>query len=84
MAMLDSVTVKNFTFPVFHLQIGLGNDVLSNLLDSIDSGVEKLSIREEVAHNTLVTLNQFTLKFGKTAKYGMSMMVLCCNTKVYS
>ena len=68
MEMLDSVTVKNFTFPVFHLQIGLGNDVLSNLLDSIDSGVEKLSIREEVAHNTLVTVNKVITKWRQDRK----------------
>ena len=63
--MWDSVPVKSFIVPVFHLQIGLINDFLKNLLDFIDSDVEKLSTGEEGARNTLVTLNQFTTKIWK-------------------
>ena len=58
MEMWDSVSVINFIVPVLHLQIGIGNDVLNNLLDFIDSDVEKLYTGEELAHNKLVTLNQ--------------------------
>ena len=55
--MWDSETVKNFIVPVLHIQIGLGNYVLSQLLGFIDSDVEKLYIGEEVARNTLVKVN---------------------------
>ena len=58
MAIWDSVPVKNFIVPVLHIQIGLGNYFLKNLLDYIDSDVQKLSTGEEVARNTLVTVNQ--------------------------
>ena len=44
--------------PVLHLQIGLGNDVLRNLLGFVDSDVGKLSTGEEGDYNTLVSLNQ--------------------------
>ena len=43
LVMWDSVPVKNFIVPVLHLQIGIGNDVLSNLLDLVKSDVDKLS-----------------------------------------
>ena len=43
MEIWKSVPVKNFIVPLIHLQIGLGNYVLNNLLDFIDSGVENLS-----------------------------------------
>ena len=62
MEMWDSVSVINFIVPVLHLQIGIGNDVLNNLLDLIDSDVEKLYTGEELAHNKLVTLNQVITK----------------------
>ena len=62
MEMWDIVLVKNFIDPVLHIQIGLGNDVLSNLLDLIDSYVEKLSTGDEVARNTLVKVNQVISK----------------------
>ena len=58
MAMWESASVKDFIVPVLHLQIGLGNYVLNKLLDFIESDLEKLSIAEEVDHNTLVTWNQ--------------------------
>ena len=58
MAMLDSVLVNNFIVTVINIQIVLGDDVLSNLIDFIDYDVENLSIGDEVAHNTLVTDNQ--------------------------
>ena len=62
MEMWDSVSVKNFVVPVLHLQIGLGNDVKNNLLDFIDSDVDKLFTDEEMARNTMVTLNQIITK----------------------
>ena len=58
----DSVPVKNLIVPVLHLQIGLGYDVLNNLIDFIDYDVQKLSTCEEVARNALVTFNQFNVK----------------------
>ena len=58
MEIWKSVPVKNFIVPLIHLQIGLGNYVLNKLLDFIESDLEKLSIDEEVDHNTLVTWNQ--------------------------
>ena len=60
--MLDSFLVKNFIFPVLHIQIGHGNDILRNLLDFIEYDVEKLSTGEEGYFNTLVTLNQVIKK----------------------
>ena len=45
-SMWDGVPVKNFIPPVLHLQIGLGNDILRNLLYFIDSDMEKLSTGE--------------------------------------
>ena len=60
--MWDRVPVKNFIDPVIIIQIDIGNDVSNKLLGSIDSDVEKLSICEEVALNTLVTLNQVIAK----------------------
>ena len=53
---------ENFVVPVLHIQIGIGNDVLNNFLDFIDSDVEKLSTGTEVVRNTLVTLNQVIAK----------------------
>ena len=53
---------ENFIVPVIHLQIGIVNDVLSKLIDIINSDVEKLSTGEEVARNTLVKLNQVITK----------------------
>ena len=57
--------VKNFIFSVLHLQIGLGNYFLRNLLYLVDSDVENLSTGEEVAHNILVTVNQVVSKSQK-------------------
>ena len=74
MTMWDSIPVKNFIVPVLYFRIGLGNDFFLNL-DFIYSDMEKLSTCEEVAHNTLGTLNQVIAKYTKTAKYGMSIMV---------
>ena len=62
MEMWDIVLVKNFIVPVLHPQIGLRNDFISNLLDLIDSYVERLSTGDEVARNTLVTVNQVISK----------------------
>ena len=72
--------VKNFIFSVLHLQIGLGNYFLRNLLYSVDSDVENLSTGEEVARNTLLTLNQVITKIRKkrqiwAVNYGL--MLLC-------
>ena len=53
---------EKFIVSVPCLQIGIRNDVLNNLLDLVDSDVEKLSTGEEVSHNTLVTLNQVIAK----------------------
>ena len=62
MAMWDSILVKNFIVPVLRLQIYLGNDVLNNLIDFIDYDVDTLYIGEEMAHITLVILNQVVAK----------------------
>ena len=62
MEIFDSVPVKNFILPVLHIQIGLGNYFLRNLIYYIESKVEKLSTGEEVARNILVTLNQVIAK----------------------
>ena len=43
MEIWDSVPVKNFIVSVIHLQIGLRNIFLRNLLDLIDSDVDKIS-----------------------------------------
>ena len=53
---------KKFIVSVLHLQIGLVNDVLRYLLGFIESDVEKLYTGEEVACNTLVTVNRFFSK----------------------
>ena len=50
--------MKNFIVPVLHIQIGLVNDFLNDLLYFIESDADKLSKGEEVARNTLVTLNR--------------------------
>ena len=42
MEMWYSVPVKKIIVPVVHLQICIGNDILSNLLDFIDFDVDKL------------------------------------------
>ena len=54
--------MKNFIVPVLHIQIGLVNDFLNDLLYFIESDADKLSKGEEVARNTLVTLNQVIAK----------------------
>ena len=54
--------MKNIILSVIRIQIGLGNGVLRNMIDLIDSGVEKLSTGEEFACNTLVTVNQVISK----------------------
>ena len=58
MAMWDSIPMKKIIVTVLHLQIGIVNDYLSNLIDFIDYDVEKVYIGEEVARNTLVTVKQ--------------------------
>ena len=62
MVMWENVPVKSFIFPVLHLQIGLWNYILSNLINLIDSGVEMLSTGEGLARNTLVTVKQVVAK----------------------
>ena len=64
----NSIPVKNSIVPVLHLQIVLGNHILNNLLDFIDSDVENLSTGEKVSHNTLVILNQVVVKRQKNRK----------------
>ena len=41
-----SVQENNFLFLVIYLQIGIGNDALTNLIDFFSSDVEKLSTVE--------------------------------------
>ena len=41
--MWDNVPLKIFIIPVLNIQIIIGNDLLNNLLDFVDSDVEKLS-----------------------------------------
>ena len=65
MSMWYSFPEKNFIVPVLHIQIGLGTYSLKNLLYFIDSDVNKLSTGGEMAHNTLVTLNQVITKIWK-------------------
>ena len=54
--------MKNFIVTFIYIQTGLVNDVLSRLLDFVYYAVEKLYTGEEVAHNTLVTVNQVIIK----------------------
>ena len=79
-----SVTVNNFIVLVLHLQIGFNHDDLINLIDLIDSDVEKLSTGEEVACYTLVTLNKVIEKGNNNTNYEISMIVLCFNIKLCS
>ena len=58
MVMWVVVPVKNFVVLVLHLQLGLQNYALINIIDLIDSYMKNLSTGEEVACNTLVILNQ--------------------------
>ena len=60
MEMWDSVPAKNFTVPFIHLQIGLENDVLNNLIYFIDYDEEKLSTAEEVVQYALDRLLYIT------------------------
>ena len=76
------VPVKNIIVPVLCLQIGIVNDVFRKLLYFIDYDVDRLSTGDEVSRNRIVTVNQVIAKMGKTAKYGMSMMVLFCDAKL--
>ena len=62
MAMWEIVQVKNFIVLVLHIQIDLANYVLNNLINCIDSDVERLSTGKEVVRNTLVALNQVITK----------------------
>ena len=62
MEMWYSVPVENFVVTNIHIQIGLRNDVLINLLGVFYYGVEKLYIGEEVGHNTLIIVNQVISK----------------------
>ena len=62
MAMWDSFPAKNFILPYIHIQIGIRNYVLINLIDLSDSYAEKLSTGEEVAWNTLVMVHQVIAK----------------------
>ena len=68
MVMRASVPVKNFTVPVLRLQVGLGNGILNNLIGFINSDVEKFSNAEEVARNTMATLNQAIAKRGQNCQ----------------
>ena len=66
--MRASVPVKNFTVPDLRLQVDLGNGILNNLIDFITSDVEKFSNAEEVARNTMATLNQAIAKRGQNCQ----------------
>ena len=62
MAIWDSVPMNNFIVPVLHIQIGRGYNILINHLDFVNSDVDRLSTVEEVAHNTMMTVNQVNAK----------------------
>ena len=80
--MWGSVPVKTFIVRFLHIQRGIDNYALSNIIDLIDSDVENLSTDEEVDRNIIVKINQDIEKGGNTAKYVNSMIGLYCNTQL--
>ena len=55
----DFVQVDNFIYPIFHKQINLGNNFFHNLLDYGNKYIEKLSVDEDKARNSLLLIHSF-------------------------
>ena len=53
----DFVEVDNYIFPILHNQINLGNSLFHNLLDYGNENIEKLSVDEDKARNSLLLID---------------------------
>ena len=53
----DFVGVDNYICPILHNQINLGNNVFHNLLDYGNEYIEKLSVNEDIARNSLLMID---------------------------
>ena len=53
----DFVEVDNYICPILHNQINLGNNVFHNLLDYGNEYIEKLSVNEDIARNSLLMID---------------------------
>ena len=51
------VEVDNYICPILHNQINLGNNVFHNLLDYGNENIEKLSVDEDKARNSLLLID---------------------------
>ena len=51
------IEVDNFICPILHNQINLGNNVFHNLLDYGNEYIEKLTILEDKARNSLLVID---------------------------
>ena len=52
----DFVEVDNFIYPILHNQMNIGGIVLHNLLDCGNKYIEKLSVKEDIARNSLLAI----------------------------
>ena len=53
----DCVEVDNYICQTLHNQINLGNNVFHNLLDYGNKNIEKLSVDEDKARNSLLLID---------------------------
>ena len=52
----DFIEIDNFICPILHNQINLGNNVFHNLLDYGNEYIEKFSVTEDKACNSLLVI----------------------------
>ena len=53
----DFVEVDNYICSILHNQINLGNNVFHNLSDYVNENIEKLSVDEDKARNSLLLID---------------------------
>eukprot|EP00984_Skeletonema_dohrnii_P005248 scaffold1837_cov120-Skeletonema_dohrnii-CCMP3373.AAC.1 len=52
----DFIPIKNYVVPLLHTLIGIGNDLLDSLRDSVDNQIERISPAESRARSSLTTV----------------------------
>ena len=65
--------MDNFIYPILHNKINLGNNIFHNLLDYGNEYIEKLSVDEDKARNSLLVIDSsIHEKFNSRKKFDVS------------
>ena len=51
------VEIDKYIYPILHYQINLGNKIFDNLLDYGNKYIKKVSVKEDIAQNSLLVFN---------------------------